>query len=42
MNEAIRAELQASGRIASGVALKTYQAVDFNEAEKRDARFYQP
>jgi conjugative relaxase-like TrwC/TraI family protein len=42
MNEAIRAELQASGRIASGVALKTYQAVDLNEAEKRDARFYQP
>jgi ATP-dependent exoDNAse (exonuclease V) alpha subunit len=42
MNEAIRAELQASGRIPSGVALKTYQAVDLNEAEKRDARFYQP
>ena len=42
MNEAIRAELQTSGRIASGVALKTYQAVDLNEAEKQDARFYQP
>lgn len=42
MNEAIRAELQTSGRIASGVALKTYQAVDLNEAEKRDTRFYQP
>jgi conjugative relaxase-like TrwC/TraI family protein len=42
MNEAIRAELQTSGRIASGVVLKTYQAVDLNEAEKQDARFYQP
>ncbi|HVZ64191.1 MAG TPA: MobF family relaxase [Opitutaceae bacterium] len=42
MNEAIRAELHTSGRIASGVVLKTYQAVDLNEAEKRDARFYQP
>jgi conjugative relaxase-like TrwC/TraI family protein len=42
MNEAIRAELQASGRISTGVVLKTYQTVDFNEAEKRDGRFYQP
>ncbi|MBP9903319.1 MAG: AAA family ATPase, partial [Verrucomicrobia bacterium] len=42
MNEAIRAELHARGRVGTGVALKTYQAVDFNEAEKRDARFYQP
>jgi conjugative relaxase-like TrwC/TraI family protein len=42
MNEAIRAELQSRGRIASGVALKTYQTVDLNEPEKRDARFYQP
>lgn len=42
LNEAIRAELQTSGRVAPGVALKTYQAVDLNEAEKRDARFYQP
>lgn len=41
MNETIRAELQASGRIDSGVALKTYQSVDFNEAQKRDARFYE-
>ena len=42
MNETIRAELQTSGRIAAGVELKTYQTVDFNEAQKRDARFYQP
>jgi conjugative relaxase-like TrwC/TraI family protein len=41
MNETIRAELQAGGRIDSGVALKTYQSVDLNEAQKRDARFYE-
>jgi conjugative relaxase-like TrwC/TraI family protein len=41
VNETIRAELQAGGRIDSGVALKTYQSVDFNEAQKRDARFYE-
>jgi conjugative relaxase-like TrwC/TraI family protein len=42
VNEAIRTELQKGGRIGSAVALKTYQAVDLNEAQKRDARFYQP
>jgi hypothetical protein len=42
VNEAIRAELQAAGRIGSGIALKTYQAVDLDEAQKRDPRFYQP
>jgi conjugative relaxase-like TrwC/TraI family protein len=42
VNEAIRAELQASGRIGPGVKLKTYHAVDLGEAQKRDARFYQP
>ncbi len=42
MNEAIRAELQTAGRIGSGVVLKTYQTVDFDEAQKRDGRFYQP
>ncbi len=41
MNETIRAELQAGGRIDSGVALKTYQSADFSEAQKRDARFYE-
>jgi len=41
MNEAIREKLQAGGRIGSGVVLKTYQSVDLNEAQKRDARFYQ-
>jgi conjugative relaxase-like TrwC/TraI family protein len=41
MNETIRAELQAGGRIGSGIALKTYQAVDLNEAQKQDARFYE-
>jgi conjugative relaxase-like TrwC/TraI family protein len=41
VNEAIRAELQASGRIGSGITLKTYQTVDRSEAQKRDARFYE-
>ena len=42
LNEAIRAELQLRGRIGSDVAFKTYQAVDLDEAQKRDGRFYQP
>jgi ATP-dependent exoDNAse (exonuclease V) alpha subunit len=42
LNEAIRAEIKAAGRIGSGVALKTYQSVDLDEAQKRDGRFYQP
>jgi conjugative relaxase-like TrwC/TraI family protein len=42
VNEAIRAELQASGRIGPGVKLKTYQVVDLSEAQKQDARFYEP
>ena len=41
VNEAIRAELMKAGRIGFGVALKTYQAVDLDEAQKRDARYYQ-
>jgi hypothetical protein len=42
VNEVIRAELKAAGRIGSGIALKTYQGVDLDEAQKRDGRFYQP
>jgi conjugative relaxase-like TrwC/TraI family protein len=42
VNEAVRAALHAAGRIEAGVALKTYQSVDLDEAQKRDARFYQP
>jgi len=41
LNQTIRDELQAAGRIGSGVTLKTYQAVDLGEAQKRDARYYQ-
>ncbi|MGA3007732.1 MAG: MobF family relaxase, partial [Opitutaceae bacterium] len=33
VNETIRAELQAGGKIGRGVSLKTYQAVDLNEAQ---------
>jgi len=42
VNEVIRAELKAAGRIGSGITLKTYQGVDLDEAQKRDGRFYQP
>jgi conjugative relaxase-like TrwC/TraI family protein len=42
VNEVIRAELKVAGWIGSGIALKTYQGVDFDEAQKRDGRFYQP
>jgi conjugative relaxase-like TrwC/TraI family protein len=42
VNEAIRAELQAAARIGPGVALKAYQVVDFDTAQKRDPRFYEP
>ena len=41
LNQTIRDELKAAGRIGSGVTLKTYQAVDLDEAQKRDARYYQ-
>ncbi|HEX2852957.1 MAG TPA: AAA family ATPase [Opitutaceae bacterium] len=40
VNEAIRAELQKSGRLGSGVPLKTYQTIDLDPAQKRDLRFY--
>jgi conjugative relaxase-like TrwC/TraI family protein len=42
LNESIRGELRALGHIRSGATVKTYQMVDLNEAQKRDARFYQP
>jgi len=42
MNEVIRAELQAKGKIGPGVPLKSYQAIDLTEAQKRDVATYQP
>jgi ATP-dependent exoDNAse (exonuclease V) alpha subunit len=41
VNDAIRVELQAKGKIGHGVALKTYQTIDHTEAQKRDTRSYQ-
>lgn len=42
VNETIRTELQIRGLIGPGAVLKTYQAVDLDEAQKRDARYYRP
>lgn len=42
LNDAIRAQLVAEGRIGSGTALKSYQAADLDLAQKRDPRFYEP
>ena len=41
VNEVIRAKLQAAGKLGAGATLITYQPVDLDEAQKRDARFYQ-
>ena len=40
LNVAIRDELVAKGRLDFGTVLKTYQTVDFGQAQKRDARYY--
>jgi conjugative relaxase-like TrwC/TraI family protein len=42
VNDAVRAELRATGKVGDGVVLKTYQALDLGEAQKRDGRFYEP
>jgi hypothetical protein len=42
VNEAIREQLKAAGRLGPGKMLTAYQAVDGTEAQKREARFYQP
>jgi conjugative relaxase-like TrwC/TraI family protein len=41
-NDAVRQALHGAGRIGDGVAIKIFQPVDRSEAQKRDARFYQP
>jgi len=41
VNEVIRAKLQGAGKLGAGTKLTTYQPVDLDEAQKRDARFYQ-
>ena len=41
VNEAVREKMQSAGKLGAGATLKTYQPVDLDEAQKRDARFYQ-
>ena len=41
VNETVRARLQAAGKLGAGATLMTYQPVDLDQAQKRDARFYQ-
>ncbi|ATC63130.1 conjugal transfer protein [Nibricoccus aquaticus] len=41
INEAIHDKLRDSGALGESSVLKTYQPVDLDEAQKRDARFYQ-
>jgi hypothetical protein len=41
VNEVVRARLQAAGKLGAGATLTTYQPVDLDQAQKRDARFYQ-
>jgi conjugative relaxase-like TrwC/TraI family protein len=40
INEAIHDKLAEAGVLGEGSVLKTYQPVDLDEAQKRDARFY--
>ena len=41
-NDAIRSALKESGKLGAGVLISTFQSVDRSEAQKRDARFYEP
>ncbi len=41
VNETVRARLQAADKFGAGAKLMTYQPVDLDQAQKRDARFYQ-
>jgi conjugative relaxase-like TrwC/TraI family protein len=41
VNEVIRSKLQDAGKLGAGATLTIYQPVDMDEAQKRDARFYQ-
>lgn len=42
VNEAVRDELRAAGKLRAGTAISTLQPVDLSEAQKRDPRFYEP
>jgi hypothetical protein len=41
VNEVIRAKLQEAGKLGASTMLTTYQPVDLDEAQKKDARFYE-
>jgi ATP-dependent exoDNAse (exonuclease V) alpha subunit len=41
VNDAIREQLKASGKLSGGTTLTAYQAVDSTEAQKRESSFYQ-
>lgn len=41
VNDAIRAKLHETWKLGAGRMLTTYQPVDLDEAQKKDARFYQ-
>jgi conjugative relaxase-like TrwC/TraI family protein len=41
VNDAIRAQMQAAGKLGPSTTLTAYQPVDLDEAQKRDARYYQ-
>jgi conjugative relaxase-like TrwC/TraI family protein len=40
VNEAIREQLRANGKLSGGTMLTAYQTVDGTEAQKRDSNFY--
>ena len=42
VNDAIREKLRAAGKLGRGVRLRTFQATDWTQAEKRDAAHYAP
>lgn len=41
VNEVIRARLREAGKICEGVVVRSCRPVDLDDAQKRDARFYQ-
>ena len=41
VNDAIRTELKASGRLTDGQTLTAFRPLNWDEAQKRDARFYE-
>ncbi|HWA08323.1 MAG TPA: MobF family relaxase [Opitutaceae bacterium] len=42
VNDAIRDQLRATGRLGPGEKLATFRPLDLGEAQKRDPRFYEP